>query len=76
MIDLGEKGSNFLINFLSINTGFEYLNSKNWIENELIYWKEKGNVDYVVKVEKSLLNVLDFVKKDYNNGFSFKFPHL
>lgn len=74
LIDLGKNGNNFLITLLSIKQGFEYLTNVNdWTTNELEKWKKEENVEYVVKVEKCLMNALNFISNEDSNN-SFRFP--
>jgi len=40
-----------LLTFLSTVKGFDYLMVNQWIEKELTYWHEKGNREYVDKIE-------------------------
>ena len=76
LIDLGKNGKNFLITLLSIKQGFEYLtNVNNWTLEELEKWKKEENVEYVVRVEKCLMNALNFVANEDSSN-TFKFPDL
>ncbi len=47
-MNLGSKGENYLYKMLSIKEGLDFLKSNgNWIDKELIRWKDKGNENYV-----------------------------
>ena len=76
MQDLEKSRSSFLITLLSNKKGFDYLTNVNgWTQKALEHWKEKENRDYVDRVEKCLLNALDYVGSEDNNNI-FKFPDL
>jgi rapamycin-insensitive companion of mTOR len=63
-----------LITLLSNKKGLHYLTVQdNWTEKEIERWKESENKEYVEKVEKCLMNALDFVGVEENNNM-FRFP--
>ncbi len=63
-----------MITLLSNKKGLHYLTVQdNWTEKEIERWKESENKEYVEKVEKCLMNALDFVGVEENNNM-FRFP--
>ncbi|XP_054724795.1 rapamycin-insensitive companion of mTOR-like [Uloborus diversus] len=55
LLHMGDKGLLLLIRFLSIPTGFKFLQESNFLQNELERWAQVYNLKYV-KVVEDLLN--------------------
>ncbi|KAI8823473.1 Rapamycin-insensitive companion of mTOR, N-term-domain-containing protein [Fimicolochytrium jonesii] len=51
---LGEAGNPLLLRFLSSSVGFTYLQELGFIESEVDYWFEEGNIQYAVRLELSV----------------------
>ena len=65
-----------MITLLANKKGFHYLTSVNdWTSQALEYWKQKENREYVDRVEKCLMNALDYVGLEDNHNI-FRFPDL
>lgn len=74
--------SSYLITLLANRSGFKYLYSyygddtaNNWTLKELEKWKNKENKEYVDKVEKCLMNALNYVGQEDNTNY-YRFPDL
>jgi len=52
--EMGEAGKNLFIRFLSRESGFQALKDSGFIQSELVYWREKGFIEYTQKVEEAL----------------------
>ncbi|EGR34184.1 hypothetical protein IMG5_020990 [Ichthyophthirius multifiliis] len=70
--DLCDESDPFLITLLQTEEGFNYLSQKyDWISQELFRWQETEKIQYVTKIEKCLLNALNFVENEEQNIFRF-----
>lgn len=61
---LGDAGNPLLLRFLSSNVGFEYLQRSHFIEKEMDFWYEIGNIHYVIKIELMLNKALSKAPSD------------
>lgn len=66
LTNLGERGTKFLIRFLSSSSGFEYLVNFPFIDKEMERWKTQANYDYAEQIEKDIENGLNSPKKKYS----------
>ena len=66
LTNLGERGTKFLIRFLSSTSGFEYLVNFPFIDKEIERWKSQANYDYAEQIEKDIENGLNSPKKKYS----------
>jgi len=51
LTDMGEKGKNLVIRFLSRSTGFAFLKEVNFVQAELNLWRQSGYIEYTCKLE-------------------------
>ena len=62
-------GDGFLAQFLRLEVGTKFLWESGWLENAMRRWMQKGNMEYVELIEKTIymeLNVKDLTTKDDN----------
>jgi hypothetical protein len=80
--ELGKGGKELLMRMLSRPLGYKLLSDSNFIEKELQWWRETGNLQYVASLEESLERAFSATtwkkeaKADVGNGILFLPPHL
>ncbi|KAJ3087070.1 hypothetical protein HK102_011873 [Quaeritorhiza haematococci] len=55
---LGAAGNALFLRLLSISSGFVYLQELDYVENEMDDWFERGNEEYVTRLELSMVRAL------------------
>ncbi len=62
-------GDSFLARFLRTETGVKFFQEFNWIDGAIKRWVDKGNLDYVELIERTIyteLNIKDLTTKEDN----------
>lgn len=47
----------------------------NWVEEQMMQWKEKYNLEYVNKIETCLLKALNYIQ-EYDEPNVYRFPDI
>ncbi|EGR30964.1 rapamycin-insensitive companion of mtor, putative [Ichthyophthirius multifiliis] len=76
LTDLCENDNPLLYIIMKTSQGFNYLQEKyNWIEKMVYKWESKLNEEYAEKLEKCLINQLNFNQQNQDLN-SFIFPNM
>ena len=49
----------FIAKFLRSQKGFQMLKSEDWLPKKMAEWKEKENLEYILRLERSLYEGLN-----------------
>ena len=54
-----EQSEMFIAKFLRSQKGFQMLKSEDWLPKKMAEWKEKENLEYILRLEKNLYEGLN-----------------
>eukprot|EP00004_Rigifila_ramosa_P013527 TRINITY_DN3004_c0_g1_i1.p1 TRINITY_DN3004_c0_g1~~TRINITY_DN3004_c0_g1_i1.p1 ORF type:complete len:1085 (-),score=258.97 TRINITY_DN3004_c0_g1_i1:103-3207(-) len=59
ILQMGYTGKNLQLRFLSVDSGFAYLNDIEVVASEMVHWKKVGCIAYVNSIETALANAMN-----------------